>query len=78
MHGHLLGAAGAVELVATLQALRAGVLPPTINLRAPDPECDLDYVPGAARAAPDAEFAMTNSFAFGGTDVALICRRARQ
>ena len=76
MHGHLLGAAGAVELVATLLAARSGTIPPTLNLRIPDPECDLDYVPNVARCDQDVELAMTNSFAFGGTNAVLICRRA--
>jgi 3-oxoacyl-[acyl-carrier-protein] synthase II len=76
MHGHLLGAAGAVELVATLLAARTGTIPPTLNLRIPDPECDLDYVPNVARRDQDVELAMTNSFAFGGTNAVLICRRA--
>jgi len=76
MHGHLLGAAGAVELVATLLAARSGTIPPTLNLLIPDPECDLDYVPNVARREQDIEFAMTNSFAFGGTNAVLICRRA--
>jgi len=76
MHGHLLGAAGAVELVATLLAARSGTIPPTLNLRIPDPECDLDYVPNVARREQDIELAMTNSFAFGGTNAVLICRRA--
>ena len=76
MHGHLLGAAGAVELVATLLAARSGTIPPTLNLRIPDPECDLDYVPNVARRDQDVELAMTNSFAFGGTNAVLICRRA--
>jgi 3-oxoacyl-[acyl-carrier-protein] synthase II len=76
MHGHLLGAAGAVELVATLLALETGTLPPTMHLAEPDPECDLDYVANAARAAPDLELAMSSSFAFGGTNAVLVCRRA--
>ncbi len=75
MHGHLLGAAGAVELVATLLAVRTGTIPPTLNLRVPDPECDLDYVPNVARRDQDIELAMTNSFAFGGTNAVLVCRR---
>jgi beta-ketoacyl-acyl-carrier-protein synthase II len=75
MHGHLLGAAGAVELVATLLAARSGTIPPTLNLRQPDPECDLDYVPNVARHDQDVEFAMTSSFAFGGTNAVLVCRR---
>jgi 3-oxoacyl-[acyl-carrier-protein] synthase II len=76
MHGHLLGAAGAVELVAALLAARTGTIPPTLNLRNPDPECDLDYVPNVARSGQDVELAMTSSFAFGGTNAVLVCRRA--
>jgi 3-oxoacyl-(acyl-carrier-protein) synthase len=75
MHGHLLGAAGAVELVVTLLALRSGTLPPTLNLRVTDPECDLDYVPNVAREEQDVDFALTSSFAFGGTNAVLVCRR---
>jgi 3-oxoacyl-[acyl-carrier-protein] synthase II len=75
MHGHLLGAAGAVELVVTLLALRARALPPTLNLRVPDPECDLDYVPNAARENQEVELALSSSFAFGGTNAVLACRR---
>ena len=76
MHGHLLGAAGALEFAAALLALRAGVLPPTINLRDPDPECDLDYVPLTAREGVEVDAVMSNSFAFGGTNAVLIARRA--
>jgi 3-oxoacyl-[acyl-carrier-protein] synthase II len=76
MHGHLLGAAGAVELVATLLALSTGTLPPTLNLRVPDPECDLDYVPNAARRVEDVDVALTSSFAFGGTNAVLAVQRA--
>jgi 3-oxoacyl-(acyl-carrier-protein) synthase len=76
MHGHLLGAAGAVELVATLLAVRTGTIPPTLNLNMRDPECDLDYVPNVARHDQDIELAMTSSFAFGGTNAVLVCRRA--
>jgi 3-oxoacyl-[acyl-carrier-protein] synthase II len=75
MHGHLLGAAGALELVAALLALQRGVLPPTLNLRVPDPECDLDYVPDRARTGIHVDAVMSNSFAFGGTNAVLICRR---
>jgi 3-oxoacyl-[acyl-carrier-protein] synthase II len=75
MHGHLLGAAGALEYVATVMALSRRALPPTVNLRVPDPECDLDYVPGTARAAGEAPVALSNSFAFGGTNVTLAVRR---
>lgn len=76
MHGHLLGAAGAVELIATLLAVRTRTIPPTMHLRVPDPECDLDYVPNVAREAQHVELAMSNSFAFGGTNAVLICRKA--
>ena len=76
--GHLLGAAGAVEAVATIQALRAGTIPPTLGLQEPDPELDLDYVPGVARplSVPDGgpPLALSNSFAFGGHNVALAIR----
>jgi 3-oxoacyl-(acyl-carrier-protein) synthase len=76
MHGHLLGGAGALEFAAAVLAMRGGVLPPTINLRDPDPECDLDYVPLTARAGVAVDAVMTNSFAFGGTNAVLIARRA--
>jgi 3-oxoacyl-[acyl-carrier-protein] synthase II len=72
--GHLLGAAGAVEAIATLQALRARVAPPTLNLEDPDDGLDLDYVPGAARALPpngQPPVAISNSFGFGGHNVVL-------
>jgi 3-oxoacyl-[acyl-carrier-protein] synthase II len=77
MHGHLLGAAGALELVAAILALREGIVPPTCNLHVPDPECDLDYVPLAARRVAGLEAVMSSSFAFGGTNAVLIARRAR-
>ena len=76
MHGHLLGAAGALEYVASVMALARGTLPPTCNLRVPDPECDLDYVSDGARPAGEAPAAITNSFAFGGTNAVLALRRA--
>ena len=76
MHGHLLGAGAAVELVATLLALEQGVLPPTINLKHPDPECDLDYVTDGARSVSGVDVAMSNSFAFGGTNAVLVCGSA--
>jgi 3-oxoacyl-[acyl-carrier-protein] synthase II len=75
MHGHLLGAAGALEYVASVMALSRRTLPPTVNLRMPDPECDLDYVPERARPAGEAPVALTHSFAFGGTNVVLAVRR---
>jgi 3-oxoacyl-(acyl-carrier-protein) synthase len=75
MHGHLLGAAGAVELVAAVQALNKGTVPPTMNLTAPDPECDLDYVPGKARTGLELKAVMSNSFAFGGTNAVLVVKK---
>lgn len=77
MHGHLLGAAGAIELIATLLAVETATLPSTINLRIPDPECDLDYVAEGARAIAGLEVAMSNAFAFGGTNAVLICRTSQ-
>ena len=74
MTGHLLGGAGGLEAGITVLALRDQILPPTINLENPDPECDLDYVPNHARKA-DVEYAMSNSFGFGGTNGALLFRR---
>jgi len=74
MHGHALGAAGAVEAVATLMALQDGVVPPTANYTAPDPECDLDVVPNAAREC-QVEAALSNAFAFGGLNAVLAFRR---
>jgi 3-oxoacyl-[acyl-carrier-protein] synthase II len=71
MTGHLLGAAGGVEAVLSVLALRDQVSPPTINLRTPDPECDLDYVPNAARKMP-IRVALSNSFGFGGTNGTLV------
>jgi 3-oxoacyl-[acyl-carrier-protein] synthase II len=75
MHGHLMGAAGAIEFVATTLALVSGTLPPTINLHKPDPACDLDYVPNVARHDVQLNHAMSNSFAFGGTGGVLIVSR---
>lgn len=72
--GHLICAAGAVELIFTVLATRRGVLPPTINLRQPDPECDLDYVRDHPRQA-DVPAAMSNSFGFGGQNGTLVVRR---
>lgn len=73
MTGHLLGAAGGVEAVFTLLAMRDGILPPTINLDEPDEGCDLDYVPGVARQQP-VRVAMSNSFGFGGTNGTVLFR----
>jgi len=75
MHGHALGASGALELVAAIGALRDGVVPPTMNLDQPDPQCDLDYVPGTAREMP-VRAVLSNSFAFGGLNAVLALRRA--
>jgi len=74
MTGHLLGGAGGLEAGITILALRDQILPPTINLKNPDPECDLDYVPNASRKAP-LNIALSNSFGFGGTNGSLIFKR---
>jgi len=71
MHGHLLGAGGAVEAVASIKAINEGFVPPTIGLDEPDPECDLDYVPNVGRSQ-QVTYAMSNSFAFGGLNAVLI------
>ncbi|MCU0492922.1 MAG: beta-ketoacyl-ACP synthase II [Chloroflexaceae bacterium] len=74
MFGHLTSAAGAVEAAATILALRNNLIPPTINLEQPDPECDLDYVPNQARPA-ELQVVMSNSFGFGGVNAVLIFRK---
>jgi len=74
MTGHLLGAAGGVEAVICALSIRNGMIPPTINLDNPDPECDLDYVPHTARKA-DIRAAMSNSFGFGGTNACLVFKK---
>lgn len=74
MTGHLLGAAGGVEAVITALAIKTGIIPPTINLDNPDPECDIDYVPNKA-VKTNPKVAMSNSFGFGGTNACLILRR---
>jgi len=74
MTGHLLGGAGGLEAGITTLALRDQVMPPTINLENPDPDCDLDYVPNQSRKA-EVEYALSNSFGFGGTNAALLFRR---
>ena len=74
MTGHLLGAAGAIESIACIMALKSGVLPPTINYENPDPDCDLDYVPNEARRV-QIDYALNNSFGFGGHNVALVFGR---
>jgi 3-oxoacyl-[acyl-carrier-protein] synthase II len=75
MHGHLLGAAGGLEAAISCLALRDDILPPTINLDEPAPECDLDYIPHRAREK-SVEYAMSNSFGFGGTNATLIFKKA--
>jgi len=75
MHGHLVGASGALECAITALALKHGRIPPTANLTASDPACDLDCVPGVSRDAPDLEVAISNSFAFGGSNATLVLRR---
>jgi len=76
MHGHLLGAAGALEFAITVLSLERGTVPPTMHLDLPDPECDLDYVCGAGRSGLRLRAAMSNSFAFGGTNAVLIVKAA--
>jgi 3-oxoacyl-[acyl-carrier-protein] synthase II len=76
MHGHVMGATGAIEFVASLLALRHRFLPPTINLQKPDLSCDLDYVPNRARLGVGLDHVMSNSFAFGGSNAVLIASRA--
>jgi 3-oxoacyl-(acyl-carrier-protein) synthase len=71
MHGHLLGAAGALEAILCIKALIESLLPPTINYETPDPECDLDYVPNQARKKA-VRRVMSNSFGFGGHNACLI------
>jgi len=73
MHGHALGAAGALEAVATILALDTGILPPTANYNERDPECDLDYIPNQPRKAK-VEAALSNSFAFGGLNAVVAFR----
>lgn len=74
MHGHMLGATGAVELIASAIALEDGVLPPTIGYKEPDPECDLDYIPNTARRV-QAEYALSCSLGFGGHNAAVTLKR---
>ena len=76
MTGHLLGGAGGLEAGISVLALQDQILPPTINLEQPDPECDLDYIPNVARKA-EVEYALSNSFGFGGTNAALVFKRWR-
>ena len=76
MTGHLLGAAGGIEAIASVLALHHGILPPTINYETPDPDCDLDYVPNQARKQ-DVDVALSNAFGFGGTNATLAFRKYR-
>ncbi|HEY2590865.1 MAG TPA: beta-ACP synthase, partial [Steroidobacteraceae bacterium] len=78
MHGHLLGATGALELALALVTLERGVLLPTMHLKVPAPDCDLDYVPNDARRGVAVRTVMSSSFAFGGTNAVLIARAARR
>jgi 3-oxoacyl-[acyl-carrier-protein] synthase II len=74
MHGHLIGAGGAVEFVICMLAIKNKAIPPTANLKVPDPECDLDYVPNKGRTGVNVRTVMSNSFAFGGTTAVLLAR----
>ena len=74
MVGHLIGAAGALSAMVCLLAIRDGVLPPTINLDTPDPDCDLDYVPAARRAEAQVTTAAANAFGFGGQNCVVVMR----
>ena len=76
VHGHAMGAAGAMEFIASVMALRAGQLPPTAFLETPDTRCDLDYIPMQARERKDMGAVMSNSFAFGGSNAVLIAKSA--
>mgnify|MGYP001302788395 CR=1 FL=1 len=75
MIGHLLGAAGAVEIINTILTMNHGIIPPTINYEVPDPDCDLDYVPNSARVSDNLEIAISNSFGFGGHNICLIVQK---
>ena len=77
VHGHLLGAAGALECIVSLLAMQHGVLIPTMHLQSADPECDLDYVPNVSRQQDSVRTMLSNSFAFGGTNAVLVLRSAR-
>ena len=74
MTGHLLGAAGGVEAIFTIKAIENAVIPPTINLDTPDPECDLDYVPNEARHK-EVKAAMSNSLGFGGHNATIVFKK---
>jgi 3-oxoacyl-(acyl-carrier-protein) synthase len=74
LHGHLMGGAGSLEAIAAVQAIRTGIIPPTINYEVPDPDCDLDYVPNEARKA-DVRVSLSNSVGLGGHNASVIFRR---
>ena len=76
VHGHLIGAASALEAALTVRMLQTGRIAPTANLTDPDPECDMDFVPLVGRDAPELEYALSNSFAFGGSNATLVLRKA--
>jgi 3-oxoacyl-[acyl-carrier-protein] synthase II len=78
MHGHTIGAAGAIEFIVSLLAIKNQAVPPTINLDQPDPECDLDYVPNIGRKGVKVNTVMSSSFAFGGTNAVLIARKIEE
>jgi 3-oxoacyl-[acyl-carrier-protein] synthase II len=75
VHGHLIGAGGAMEFALSLMAMNRGSLPPTAHLEQPDPRCDLDYIPLRARHHCKVDAVMSNSFAFGGSNATLLARR---
>ncbi|HWR58198.1 MAG TPA: beta-ketoacyl-[acyl-carrier-protein] synthase II, partial [Thermodesulfovibrionales bacterium] len=78
MHGHTIGAAGAIEFIVSLLAIKNQAVPPTINLDQPDPECDLDYVPNICRKGVKVNNVMSNSFAFGGTNAVLVAGKMKE
>ena len=75
MHGHTMEAAGVIEFIVSLLAIKNQSIPPTINLDQPDPECDLDYVPNVGRKGLKLNTVMSNSFAFGGTNAVLVAKK---
>jgi 3-oxoacyl-[acyl-carrier-protein] synthase II len=77
MHGHTMGASGAIEFIVSLLAIKNQAVPPTINLDQPDPECDLDYVANIGRKGVQVNTVMSNSFAFGGTNAVLVAKKMK-
>lgn len=75
LHGHLMGATGALEMIAAIEAMRSRIVPPTAHLNSPDPECDLDYVSEGARSLSKLDTVMSNSFGFGGNNAVVIAKR---